>query len=239
MKLDILAIGAHPDDVELCASGTLLKHIHLGYKVGILDLSCGELGTRGNAELRMREADKAGKILGIDVREALGVADGFFENNKEHQLKIIKMLRKYRPEIVIANAINDRHPDHGRAGKLISDSCFYSGLRKIETEMDGKSQPSWRPRAVYHFIQDYYISPHIVVDITDFYDKRMEAIMAYESQFHSGKEAGEPDTPISSPEFLENLRGRALQFGRLIGTTYGEGFTINRAVGVEDLLELR
>ena len=239
MKLDILAIGAHPDDVELCAAGTLLKHISIGYKVGIIDLSRGELGTRGNADLRMQEAAKASKILGLSARETLGMADGFFENNQEHQMKIIRIIRKYRPEIVIGNAVSDRHPDHGRAGKLIADSCFYSGLRKIETELDGKAQDSWRPRTVYHFIQDYYITPQIVVDITDFYDKRMEAIMAYESQFHSGKEAGEPDTPISSPEFLENLRGRALQFGRLIGATYGEGFTINRAVGVEDMVKLR
>lgn len=238
MKLDILAIGAHPDDVELCASGTLLKHINKGYKVGILDLSRGELGTRGNAKLRMQEAAKATKIMGLAVRETLRMADGFFENNKEHQIEIIKILRKYRPDIVLGNAVSDRHPDHGRAGKLVADSCFYSGLIKIDTEVDGNLQQPWRPKAVYHYIQDYYITPNLVVDISEFYDKRVDAIMAYASQFHSGKEAGEPETPISSPEFLEFLRGRSLNFGRLIGVRYGEGFTVNRAVGVEDLVKL-
>jgi bacillithiol biosynthesis deacetylase BshB1 len=223
MKLDILAIGAHPDDVELCASGTLLRHINMGYKVGILDLSRGELGTRGNADLRMQEAEKATKILGLAARENLGMADGFFENNPEHQLRIIKIIRKYKPELVLANAVSDRHPDHGRAGKLADDACFYSGLIKIETELDGEAQKAWRPKAVYHYIQDYYIKPDIIVDISEFYDKREESIMAYSSQFHSGKEKDEPDTPISSPEFLEFLRGRSLNFGRLIGAKYGEG----------------
>ena len=239
MKLDILAIGAHPDDVELCASGTLLKHIHKGYKVGILDLTQGELGTRGNAKLRLEEAERAKKILGITMRENLGMADGFFENDRDHRMQIIKIIRKYKPDVVLANAVNDRHPDHARAAKLASDSCFLSGLRKIETTYEDREQEVWRPKAVYHYIQDYYITPDMVVDITDFYDKRMESVMAYSSQFHSGKEEGEPDTPISSPEFLENLEGRSLQFGRLIGVTYGEGFTISRAVGVEDLMELK
>jgi N-acetylglucosamine malate deacetylase 1 len=239
MKLDILAIGAHPDDVELCASGTLLKHISKGYKVGILDLSRGELGTRGNAELRMQEAAKAAKILGLSIRETLDMADGFFQNDKDHQLQIIKIIRKYRPEVILGNAVSDRHPDHGRAGKLIADSCFYSGLIKIETELDGKPQKPWRPVAVYHYIQDYYIIPDLVVDISAFYEKRVETIMAYASQFHTGREPGEPETPISSPQFLEFLRGRTLSFGRLIGSEYGEGFTVSRAVGVEDLLELK
>lgn len=239
MKLDILAVGAHPDDVELCASGTLYKHIKMGYKAGILDLSRGELGTRGNAELRMQEAAKATKILGLSARETLGMADGFFENNKEHQMQIIRIIRKYRPQVVLANAVADRHPDHGRAGKLVADSCFYSGLIKVETEMDGQNQEPWRPVAVYHYVQDHYIIPDLVVDITEHYDKRVESIMAYESQFHTGKEQGEPDTPISSPDFLEFLRGRSLNFGRLIGARYGEGFTVNRAIGVDDLLKLR
>ncbi|NCP45050.1 MAG: bacillithiol biosynthesis deacetylase BshB1, partial [Flavobacteriales bacterium] len=185
MKLDILAIGIHPDDVELSCSGTLLKHIALGKKVGILDLTHGELGSRGSAEIRLQEAKNAALIMGVHTREILNFSDGFFENNKEHQLAIIKMLRLYQPEIVLANATSDRHPDHGRASKLISDACFYGGLRKIETEFEGQIQQHWRPKAVYHYIQDRYLKPDFVVDVTDFVDKKMEAINAYSSQFYN------------------------------------------------------
>ncbi len=236
-KLDILAIGVHPDDVELGCSGTLLKSIAQGKNVGILDLTQGELGTRGSGELRLIEAKNAAKIQGIEVRENLGMADGFFENNKEHQIKIIEILRKYQPDIVLANAFKDRHPDHGRAGKLISEACFYSGLRKIETNYKGESQKSWRPKFIYHYIQDRYIEPDFVLDISDFVDKKLEAIMAFSSQFYN-PESKEPESPISSENFIENIKGRWSNFGRIINVDYAEGFTVERPIGVNDLNDL-
>jgi len=184
MKLDILAIGVHPDDVELSCSGTILKHINNGKSVGILDLTEGELGSRGSAEIRLKEAEASAKILGVTVRENLGFADGFFANDKEHQLEVVKMLRKYQPQIVFANAPLDRHPDHGRASQLVSEACFYSGLVKVETEVDGSKQDPWRPRAVYHYIQDRHIKPDFVVDVSNFMDKKFEAIQAFSSQFY-------------------------------------------------------
>ncbi len=238
MKLDILAIGIHPDDVELSASGTILKHIALGKKVGILDLTRGELGTRGNAELRTEEAMKSSKILGLSVREQLNMADGFFENNEDHQREIIRVIRKYQPEIVLCNAITDRHPDHGRAAKLTSDACFYSGLIKIETKNDHIIQAPWRPKAVYHYIQDHFIEPDFVVDITAYMDKKMESIFAYASQFYDPN-SKEPETPISTKNFMENVKAKAALFGRAINADYAEGFTVNRYIGVENLFDLR
>ncbi len=238
MKLDILAIGVHPDDVELSCAGTLLKHIAAKKKVGILDLTKGELGTRGSAEIRTKEAKRAAKILGVSVREQLDLADGFFANDKESQLKIIGIIRKYQPEIVLCNAISDRHPDHGRSAKLAADACFYSGLTKIDTKQGKKSQQAWRPKAVYHYIQDNFIKPDLVIDITKFVDKKMEAIHAYESQFYN-PDSKEPSTAISGPEFLELVKAKHLIFGRYINVLYAEGFTVDRPVGVKSLLDLK
>lgn len=238
MKLDILAIGVHPDDVELSASGTILKHIALGKKVGILDLTRGELGTRGNAALRTQEANNAAKILRLSVREQLTMADGFFENNEAHQKEIIRIIRKYQPEIVLCNAISDRHPDHGRAAKLTSDACFYSGLVKVETKEDGKAQASWRPKAVYHYIQDHFIEPDFVIDITPFMEKKIESIMAYSSQFFDPN-SKEPETPISTKNFMEYVKAKGSLFGRAINVDYAEGYTVSRYIGVENLFDLK
>jgi bacillithiol biosynthesis deacetylase BshB1 len=238
MKLDILAIGVHPDDVELSASGTILKHIALGKTVGILDLTRGELGTRGNAELRAKEATHAAKILGLSIREQLSMADGFFENNEAHQKEIIRIIRKYQPEIVLCNAITDRHPDHGRAAKLTADACFYSGLVKVETKEDGKIQAPWRPKAVYHYIQDYFIEPDFVIDITPFMGKKIDSIMAYSSQFFDPN-SKEPETPISTKNFLEYVKSKGSLFGRAINVDYAEGYTVSRYIGIENLFDLK
>jgi bacillithiol biosynthesis deacetylase BshB1 len=237
MKLDLLAIGIHPDDVELSCSGTLLKHIAMGKVCGILDLSCGELGTRGSGELRLVEAASAAKILGISVRENASMADGFFSNDKDHQLEIIKVIRKYQPEIVLCNAVSDRHPDHGRAAKLVSEACFYSGLRKIPTKIDDNYQESWRPKAVYHYIQDRQLKPDFVVDITPFIEKKMEAIAAFKSQFYN-PDSNEPESPISVKNFLDVVKGKMSVFGRDAGFDYAEGFTVERSIGVKDLFDL-
>lgn len=234
MKLDILAFAAHPDDIELAASGTVLRQLSLGNKVGIIDLTKGELGSRGSAEIRMKEVKVSNKILGITVRENLGFRDGFFVKDEKHLMKVIEMIRRYQPEIVLANAESDRHIDHGRAADLIHDACFLSGLVKIETKHNGKRQEAWRPKAVYHYIQDHYTDPDIVVDITPFFKKKMESIKAFSSQFYN-PESKEPDTPISSKDFLDFLEARSLQFGRSIGVRYGEGFTVKRPVGTKDL----
>jgi N-acetylglucosamine malate deacetylase 1 len=238
MKIDILAIGVHPDDVELSCAGTILKHIAQGKTVGILDLTIGELGSRGSGALRLIEADNAGKVLGVKFRENIGLADGFFENNKESQLEIIKIIRKYQPEVVLANAIKDRHPDHGRASKLISDACFYSGLIKIETELEGVKQDKWRPKAVYHYIQDRFLKPDFVVDVTPFVDQKIEAIKCFSSQFFDPNST-EPQTPISGEQFFDFIKGRMMQFGREIGVDYAEGFTAERYIGVEDVMGLK
>lgn len=238
MKIDILAIGVHPDDVELSCAGTILKHIAQGKTVGILDLTIGELGSRGSGALRLIEADNAGKVLGVKFRENIGLADGFFENNKESQLEIIKIIRKYQPEVVLANAIKDRHPDHGRASKLISDACFYSGLIKIETELEGVKQDKWRPKAVYHYIQDRFLKPDFVVDVTPFVDQKIEAIKCFSSQFFDPNST-EPQTPISGEQFFDFIKGRMMQFGREIGVDYAEGFTAERYIAVEDIMELK
>ncbi len=238
MKLDILAVGAHPDDVELGCAATIAKEISLGKKVGILDLTRGELGTRGSADIRDSEAAAAAKILGVEVRENLTFADGFFTNDKLHQLEIIKVLRKYRPDIVLCNAIDDRHIDHGKGSKLVSDACFLSGLRKIETGVGEKLQEAWRPRHVYHYIQWKNIEPDFVVDVTGFIDKKMDAIKAYASQFYD-PDSNEPITPIASKNFIDSLAYRARDLGRLVGVEYAEGFTVERYVAVDSLDKLK
>ncbi|MBQ0732930.1 bacillithiol biosynthesis deacetylase BshB1 [Aquimarina celericrescens] len=237
MKLDILAVGAHPDDVELSCSGTIAKEVDKGKKVGILDLTRGELGTRGNAEIRDTEAQKASEILGVATRENLNFKDGFFINNEEHQLEVIKILRKYRPEIVLCNAINDRHIDHGRGSKLVSDACFLSGLKKIETVYNNQQQEVWRPKQVYHYIQWKHIEPDFVVNISDHIEKKMESVQAYASQFYDAN-SKQPSTPISSKNFLDSIKYRAADLGRIIGVDYAEGFTVERYVAVDSIFDL-
>ena len=237
MKLDILAFGAHPDDVELGCSGTLAKEISLGKKVGIIDLTRGELGTRGSVAIRNSESANASEILGVSVRENLDMRDGFFINDEAHQMKVIEMLRKYRPEIVLCNAIQDRHIDHGKGSKLVSDACFLSGLRRIETIVDGKLQEAWRPKFVYHYIQWENITPDFVVDISGFLEIKMESILAYSSQFYK-ENSSEPESPISSKNFLDSVKYRAQDLGRIIGTAHGEGFTVERYLAVNSLSDL-
>jgi len=237
MKLDILAIGAHPDDVEMSCGATLAKEIAAGKKVGILDLTQGELGTRGTAEIRKEEAHNAAEILGVALRENLGLADGFFQNDRASQLKVIEIIRKYQPEIVLCNAIEDRHIDHGKGSRLVSDACFLSGLVKIETRLGDEMQQPWRPKNVYHYIQWKEIEPDFVVDVTGFMETKLEAVFAYKSQFYDAN-SKEPDTPISSMNTKESLSYRNRNFGRLIGTEYAEGFTVERYVAVKSLDDL-
>ena len=237
MKIDILAIGIHPDDIELSCIGTIAKHIAMGKTVGILDLTRGELGTRGNAVLRTKEANDSANILGVSFRTQLNFKDGFFENNEAHQREIIQQIRKHQPEIVLCNAVSDRHPDHGRSAKLVADACFYSGLIKIETQFENVIQKAWRPKAVYHYIQDHYIHPDFVIDVTDFYDLKHKSIMAFSSQFFNTS-SNEPETPISSKEFLESLNSKMSLWGRAIGVKYAEGYTVSRYPGVKSLFDL-
>jgi bacillithiol biosynthesis deacetylase BshB1 len=237
MKLDILAFGAHPDDVELGCAGTLAKEVSLGKSVGIIDLTQGELGTRGSAEIRFQEATNAAQILGVTVRENLKMRDGFFVNDETHQLQVIKMIRKYRPEIVLCNAVDDRHIDHAKGSKLVSDACFLAGLQKVETKLEGNVQETWRPKLVYHYIQWKNIEPDFVVDITGFMDRKMEAIMAYDSQFYNPN-TNEPVTPIATKNFLESIKYRSQDLGRLIGTDFAEGFTVERYLAVSSLGDL-
>lgn len=235
MKLDILAFGAHPDDVELSCSGTLAKEISLGKKIGIIDLTRGELGTRGSAELRDQEAAEAAKILGVSIRENLSFRDGFFKNDEIHQLEIIKKIRQYKPQIVLCNAIDDRHIDHGKGSQLVSDACFLSGLMKIETlDKDGNQQEAWRPKHVYHYIQWKNIEPNFVVDISGFMDKKIASVLAYGSQFYN-ENSKEPATPITTKNFLESIKYRAQDLGRLVGVEYAEGFTTERYLAVNSL----
>ena len=238
MKLDILAFGAHPDDVELGCSGTIAKEISLGKKVGIIDLTRGELGTRGSVATRNEESAKASEILGVVARENLDMRDGFFVNDEAHQLKVIEMIRKYRPDVVLCNAIADRHIDHGKGSKLVSDACFLSGLRQIKTELNGTIQEAWRPKVVYHYIQWQNIEPDFVVDISDFIDKKMESVLAYGSQFYDPK-SNEPITPITSKNFLDSVKYRAQDLGRLVGVEYAEGFTTERYLAVNSLGDLK
>ncbi len=239
MKLDILVLAVHPDDAELGCSGTILKHIAEGKKVGIIDFTRGELGTRGTAETRDEEATDSAKILGLHVRENLRFKDGFFKNDEHHQLEVIKMIRKYQPEIVLSNALEDRHPDHGRAGDLANDACFYSGLSKVETEMDGVSQQPWRPALVLQYIQDRYLKPDVIIDITPFMDIKIKCIQAFKTQFYNPDQEDGPGTYISSPEFFDSVIGRAREMGKSIGATYAEGFTSRKLLGVNSLFDLK
>jgi N-acetylglucosamine malate deacetylase 1 len=237
MKLDILVFAAHPDDAELGAYGTILSHIAAGRKVGIIDLTRGELGTRGSAEIRDKEAKAASYVLGISIRENLGFEDGLFEDDKLNNLALISVIRKYQPEIVLTNAVEDRHPDHGNASKLVSRACFLSGLIKIDTLLEGVKQKEWRPKAVYHYIQDRYIKPDFVIDITPFWSKKIEAIRAYQSQFFN-PDSREPETYISKEDFFAFVEARAREMGHSIGVSYGEGFTKEKQLGVKDLFDL-
>ena len=237
MKLDILAFAAHPDDIELSCSATLMKHIDMGKTVGIIDLTQGELGTRGNVDTRYAEAAEASKIMGITARENLRFKDGFFDFSEENKRKIIEQIRRFQPEIVLANAIEDRHPDHGRAAKLVADSCFLAGLRKIETSYDGVNQVAHRPKAVYHYIQDHYIKPDFIVDASGYVDRKLEAIKAFKTQFYDPNSI-EPATPISGEEFFDFVKSRMIQNGRIIGVKYAEGFTSAREIGVHNLFDL-
>lgn len=237
MKLDILAVGSHPDDVELSCAGTIAKEIDRGKKVGILDLTRGELGTRGTAQTREAEAKAAAEILGVRLRENLEFSDGFFENNTAHKLEVIKVLRKYRPEIVLCNAIEDRHIDHAKGAQLVHDACFLSGLRRIETICNGKSQKAWRPKQVLHYIQWKNLEPDVVVDISGYIDKKLESVMAYKTQFYD-KNSDEPETPISSSNFLDSITYRARDLGRLINTEHAEGFTSARLIAVDSIFDL-
>lgn len=237
MKLHILAIAVHPDDLELSAGGTLTKHAKMGQSVGIIDLTRGELGTRGTPELRVEEAANAAKTMGVVVRENLRMRDGFLVNDEAHQLELIKYIRKYQPDIVIANALEDRHPDHGKSGKLIADACFLAGLRKIETTLEDAAQAAWRPKRVYHMIQDRFIEPSFIVDVSDTHEVKMEAIKAYKSQFHDPN-SDEPITYIAQGGFLESIEARSLLLGKRIGVKYGEGFICENLPGISNLDDL-
>ncbi|GAA4307939.1 bacillithiol biosynthesis deacetylase BshB1 [Compostibacter hankyongensis] len=237
MKLDILAIAAHPDDVELGCSGTLMVHAAQGMKVGVADLTEGELGTRGTADTRREEAAEAARVMGLAVRENIGLPDGFFRNDREHQLAVIRMIRKYRPDIILANATEDRHPDHGRAARLITDSCFLSGLIKVETSLDGQPQEAWRPKQVFHFIQDRYLSPDFIVDISTVMPRKEEAIRCFKTQFLV-KQDETLQTYISSPVFFESVVNRAKMLGKMIGVAYGEGFTTPGTPGIRSFRDL-
>lgn len=238
MKLDILAIGVHPDDVELGCSGTLINEIKNGKKAGILDLTQGELGTRGTIETRYKESAEAAMIIGAAVRENLKMRDGFFENDEAHKMKLISAIRKYQPDIIIGNVLHDRHPDHGRAGKMIAECAFLSGLAKIiSTDEQGKPQEKWRPAYVFHYIQDWYHEPDLLVDISEVFEQRMRSIEAYTTQFHTGEnnDNNEPQTYISTPDFLESIIARARMFGKRIGVKYAEGFISEKKIGIKSL----
>jgi N-acetylglucosamine malate deacetylase 1 len=237
MKLDILVLAAHPDDAELGCGGTVAKHVALGHKVGIVDFTRGELGTRGTPETRTAEAANAANILGVSVRENLDLKDGFFQNDPQHQLAVIRAVRKYRPEIVLTNAVYDRHTDHGKGASLAYDACFLAGLVKIDTDVDGVKQQAWRPKVVYHFIQSQFIEPDFIVDVSGFWDTKIKAIKAFQSQFFNASST-EPETYISKPGFLKMVEARAIEFGHAIGTAYGEGFTVRRYPGVDNLFSL-
>jgi len=235
MKIDLLAFAAHPDDVELSCAGLLLVEKNNGKTTGIIDLTRGELGTRGTPEIRKQESAAAAKIVGVDIRENLYMADGFFKNDEAHQVKVIETIRKYQPEIILCNAPADRHPDHGRGAKLVSDAAFLSGLSKIVTLSDGAQQEPWRPKYVLHFIQDRYLKPDFVVDITEVFDRKLEAIRAYASQFHNPGKMDGPETYISKPEFLESVISRFRMFGQMIGVRYAEGYISEKMIGLRTL----
>ena len=238
IRLDILAFAAHPDDVELSASGTLLKHIDLGKKIGVIDLTMGELGTRGNSEIRLEEAKLSSSILALTLRENLNLRDAFFEISQKELIRIIEKIRQYKPSVVLCNSINDRHPDHKRAGDLVSRACYLSGLLKIETKIKDKLQEPHRPKAVYRYIQERWVEPSFVVDISNYFEKKMQAILSFESQFYKKDNEDLPKTAISSKNYLHNIKAKARGFGQYINVEYAEGFTIERPVGVEDITKL-
>lgn len=238
-KLDLLVIVVHPDDAELGCAGTILKAVDSGKKVGVVDLTQGELGTRGTAATRFEEAAKASQLLGIVVRENLKMRDGFFRNDEEHQLQVVEVIRRYQPEIIITNAVEDRHPDHGRAGQLVDDAAFLSGLRRIRTNYNGEDQEPHRPRLLLQLIQDRYIKPDIVVDISEYWEEKIAVIQAFRSQFfNTDYQADEPQTYISRPEFMKAIESRAIEYGKDIHVTHGEGFTCRRYLGVDSLFDL-
>ncbi len=237
MQLDILVFSAHPDDVELSCGGTVIKHIAAGKKVGVVDLTRGEKGTRGTPETRQQEADTASRLMGLSIRENLGFDDCFFAVDKAHIVEVVRMIRKYRPKVVIANAIDDRHPDHGRAARLVVEAIFYSGLVKIETLENGVVQEAWRPQSLYHYIQDRFMKPDFVVDISDFMERKIEVIKAFSSQFHDPNST-EPSTYISSERFMPGIIARAAEFGNPIAVKYAEGFLAARIPGVDDITAL-
>jgi bacillithiol biosynthesis deacetylase BshB1 len=235
MKLDVLAIGVHPDDVELGCSGTLIKEVKRGKKAGVIDLTQGELGTRGTIETRFQEAEEAAKIMGVSVRQNLKMRDGFFQNDEAHQLQLIQAIRKYQPEIIIGNILEDRHPDHGRAGQLIYDACFLSGLKQVKTkDEEGREQEKWRPKQLLHYLQDRFYEPDVIVDITEVWDQRLQSIKAYKTQFHN-PDSNEDETYISSPEFLESIIARARLLGKRIGVRFAEGFISKKSIGISNL----
>lgn len=238
MKLDILVFAAHPDDAELGCSATIAKHVAMGYKVGIIDLTQGELGTRGSVELRAEEAAEASRILGVSVRENLKLRDGFFVNDEQHQLPLIQAVRRYRPSIILANAVYDRHVDHGKASSLAYDAAFLAGLARISTrDVDGTEQSPWRPAVVYHYIQSLFIAPDFIVDVSEHWETKVRAIGAFRSQFFNPN-SSEPETYISKPGFMKMIEARGIEFGHAIGATYGEGFTVRRFPGVRSLFDL-
>lgn len=239
MKLDILILAAHPDDAELGCAGTIAKYTRQGKKAGVIDLTRGELGTRGTAELRAEEAAASAEILGLSIRENMGFPDGFFENNRSSQLALIKKIRQYRPDIILANAPHDRHPDHGRGGSLAYDAYFLSGLRKVETELEGEAQEAWKPGLFLHYIQDRMLRPDILIDISEVIKVKEAAIKAFKSQFHTpGYASNEPETYISRPAFFEAILGRSAEWGKTIGAAHAEGFVSPRLLGVNDLFSL-
>ncbi len=233
MKTDILAFGAHPDDVELGCGGTIAKMVSEGKTCIIVDLTRGELGTRGTEETRKTEAMDAAKILGVSVRENLGMKDGFLENSEDYQMRIVKMVRKYRPEIVFANTIDDRHPDHAKGAKLVSDACFLAGLRKIETVLEGEIQEAWRPKHIFNYMQWKNVEPEFVIDISEFLDAKIAACKAFKTQFYD-PDSNEPETPITSKNFLDSLTYRAMDLGRLSGVAYAEGFTSEKLIALKN-----
>ncbi|MFN8153159.1 MAG: bacillithiol biosynthesis deacetylase BshB1 [Bacteroidia bacterium] len=238
MKTDILALGAHPDDIELGAGGTILAEVAAGRKIGIIDLTRGELGTRGTPDDRDREAAQAAAILGVEFRLNMGFRDGFFRNDEEHQLALIPYIRRFKPEIVLCNAVNDRHTDHGKAGDLVSVACFLSGLARVNTYWENEPQQAWRPKAVYRYIQDRFQKPDFVYDVSKYFNRKMDAVLAFKTQFYN-PDSSEPNTPISSLEFLEFLKARAISLGRPSGFNFAEGFNVEREIGVESLFNLR
>ncbi|MFK8046573.1 MAG: bacillithiol biosynthesis deacetylase BshB1 [Crocinitomicaceae bacterium] len=237
MTVDILAFGSHPDDVELSASGTILKHIAAGKTAAIVDLTQGELGSRGTIDTRYAEASEASKILGLSARENLKMADGFFELSEENKLKVVAQIRRFKPTVILANAISDRHPDHGRGSQLVREAVFLAGLVKIETTWDGEPQEPWRPKSLFFYIQDRYMTPDFVVDISDVIEDKLKSILAYKTQFFNPDSTG-PKTPISGQDFIDFLKGRWRDFGRSIGVDFAEGYTAERVPGVEDITEL-